>query len=100
MKFLSVLISFLLTISVYAQIGTGEWRFHSTTKSAKDVVATEEYVYTAYENGLSVLKLSDKSQTLLNVLNGLSDIEISCLYYDYQDKSLYIGYENGTIDRL
>jgi len=83
-----------------AQIGMGEWRFHSTTKSAKDVVATEEYVYTAFENGLLILKISDKSQELLNVLNGLSDIDISCIYYDYQDQSLFIGYENGNIDRL
>jgi hypothetical protein len=100
MKFKIVFISFFISISVNAQIGTGEWRFHSTTKAAIDVVATEEHIYTAFENGLSVLKVSDKSQVLLNVLNGLSDIEISCLFYDYQDKSLYIGYENGNIDRL
>jgi hypothetical protein len=100
MKFKIIFVSLFFSIAVNAQIGTGEWRFHSTTKAAIDVVATEEYIYTAFENGLSVLKVSDKSQVLLNVLNGLSDIEISCLFYDYQDKSLYIGYENGNIDRL
>jgi hypothetical protein len=100
MRILSFILIVFLSQSTKAQIGTGEWRFHSTTKAAIDIVATEEYVYTAFENGLSVLKVSDKSQELLNVLNGLSDIEISCLYYDFQDKSLYIGYENGNIDRL
>ncbi|MFM8242359.1 MAG: hypothetical protein ACKN86_06105, partial [Crocinitomicaceae bacterium] len=100
MKILSFFFIVFLTFAYRAQIGTGEWRFHSTTKAAIDVVATEEYVYTAFENGLSIVKISDKSQELLNVLNGLSDIEISCLYYDHQDKSLYIGYKNGNIDRL
>ena len=100
MKILPFFFIVFLNFAYRAQIGTGEWRFHSTTKAAIDVVATEEYVFTAFENGLSVLKVSDKSQELLNVLNGLSDIEISCLYYDFQDKSLYIGYENGNIDRL
>ncbi|MFM7662370.1 MAG: hypothetical protein ACKO6A_06875 [Bacteroidota bacterium] len=100
MKILPFFFVVFLTLAYRAQIGTGDWRFHSTTKAAIDVVATEEYVFTAFENGLSVLKVSDKSQELLNVLNGLSDIEISCLYYDYQDNSLYIGYKNGNIDRL
>lgn len=100
MRILSFILIVFLSLSTKSQIGTGEWRFHSTTKAAIDIVATEEYIYTAFENGLSVLKVSDKSQELLNVLNGLSDIEISCLYYDYQDESLYLGYKNGNIDRL
>ena len=100
MRILTFILIIFFGLSLRAQIGTGEWRFHSTTKAAIDVVATEEYVYTAFENGLSVLNVSDKSQKILNVLSGLSDIEISCLYYDHQDKSLYIGYDNGNIDRL
>ena len=100
MKILSIFFLVLISLSFRAQIGTGEWRFHSTTKAAIDVVATEQYVYTAFENGLSVLTISDKSTELLNVLNGLSDIEISCLYYDQDDNSLYIGYVSGNIDRM
>lgn len=100
MKFLSIFFLVFVSLSFRAQIGTGEWRFHSTTKAAIDVVATEQYVYTAFENGLSVLTISDKSTELLNVLNGLSDIEISCLYYDQDDNSLYIGYASGNIDRM
>ena len=100
MRILSFILIVFISISLKAQIGTGEWRFHSTTKAAIDVVATEEYVYTAFENGLSVLTISDRSIELLNVLNGLSDIEISCLFYDEDDNSLYIGYANGNIDRM
>jgi hypothetical protein len=90
----------LSTLSTFSQIGTGEWRFHSTTKKAIDIAASETEVYTAFENGLSVLKVSDKSQVIYNVLNQLSDIDITCLYYDKQDKALYIGYANGNIDKL
>ena len=32
-------------------------------------------------------------------LNGLSDIEISCLYHDATDNATYIGYANGNIDK-
>jgi hypothetical protein len=100
MKFKVILLSFLFAFSASAQIGSGQWRFHSSTKKAIDVVATNDFIYTAYENGLSILDLSDKSHTLYNALNLLSDIEITCLYYDQSDQSLYIGYANGNIDKL
>lgn len=100
MKLIPILLLFLISFSSRSQIGTGDWRFHSTTKSAIDVVATEQYVYTAFENGLSVLTISDRSTELLNVLNGLSDIEITCLFFDQEDNSLYIGYASGNIDRM
>ena len=100
MKFKVILLAFLFAFSASAQIGTGQWRFHSSTKKAIDVVATNDFIYTAYENGLSILDLSDKSHTLYNALNLLSDIEITCLYYDQSDQSLYIGYANGNIDKL
>ena len=100
MRIKVTLLIFLFAYTASAQIGTGEWRFHSSTKKAIDVVATNDFIYTAYENGLSILDLSDKSHTLYNALNLLSDIEITCLYYDPTDQSLYIGYANGNIDKL
>ena len=75
MRILTFFLIIFFGSSLRAQIGTGEWRFHSTTKAAIDVVATEEYVYTAFENGLSVLNVSDKSQKILIVLSLLSDIQ-------------------------
>jgi hypothetical protein len=100
MKFKVILLTFLFAFSAKAQIGSGQWRFHSSTKKAIDIVATNNRIYTAYENGLSILEISDNSHTLYNTLNLLSDIEISCLYYDQSDQSLYIGYANGNIDKL
>ena len=94
---------FFILISVYtvkAQVGTGEWRFHVATAKAIDVATNGNQIYTAYENGLSVLDLSDYSHTLYTALTGLSDIEISCIYFDEVHESLFIGYVNGNIDKL
>jgi hypothetical protein len=33
-------------------------------------------------------------------MNGLSDILLSCIYYDTIDQALYIGYKNGNIDKV
>lgn len=91
----------LINTVVYSQIGTGEWRFHTATSKAIDVAVTEDKVYTALENGLLSLAISNNDEKeLLNVLTGLSDISISRLYWDEIESALFIGYENGNIDKL
>lgn len=98
----SILLFLLLTWIGFsnAQIGTGEWRFHVATSKAIDVAVNGNQIYTAYENGMSLLNLSDNSHTLYTALTGLSDIEISCIYFDEIDQSLFIGYTNGNIDKF
>jgi hypothetical protein len=91
----------LINTVVFSQIGTGEWRFHTATSKAIDVAVTEDKVYTALENGLLTLDISNSDETeLFNILNGLSDISISRLYWDEVESALFIGYENGNIDKL
>jgi hypothetical protein len=86
--------------SIRAQIGMGEWRLHVVTSKAIDIAQNEQYIFTAYENGLSVLNISDESHELYTALNGLSDIEISCIFFDEVEQALFIGYENGNIDKF
>lgn len=95
---------FLLFLScftpVIGQIETGHWRLHTATLRALDIATDNEFVYTAYENGLMKYHLDSKEKTLVNRMNGLSDILLSCLYYDTLDQALYIGYQNGNIDKI
>lgn len=95
-----VLLFLLIFGFVRAQIGMGEWRLHVVTSKAIDIAENGQSIFTAYENGLSILNLSDGSHELYTALNGLSDIQISCLFYDEVDEALFIGYENGNIDKL
>lgn len=95
-----VLIFILFCGFVRAQIGMGKWRLHAVTSKAIDIAENGEYIFTAYENGLSVLNLSDESHELYTTLNGLSDIEISCIFFDEIEQALFIGYENGNIDKF
>ncbi len=82
-----------------AQIGTGTWKLHVSTAKAIDVVASENQVFTAYVNGMSIYTIETDEHRVLTALNGLSDIEIACLYYDEVEKAVYIGYINGNIDK-
>jgi hypothetical protein len=85
---------------IFAQIGTGTWRFHSTTSKAIAIAASESTVFTAFENGLFEYDIASKEKKLWTAVNGLSDIEISCLYFYAETNQLYIGYKNGNIDVL
>jgi hypothetical protein len=67
---------------------------------AIDIAKDDDFVYTAYENGLMKYHLDSKEKTLLNKMNGLSDILLSSIYYDSIDQELYIGYKNGNIDKI
>jgi hypothetical protein len=99
MKWTIYVFVFLFTFVSRAQIGTGTWKLHVSTSKAIDVVASENEVFTAYVNGMSIYTIDSDEHRLLTALNGLSDIEISCLYYDEVQNAVYIGYKNGNIDK-
>jgi hypothetical protein len=101
MKWLYLLCGFLcVSFGLFSQVETGSWRLHTATMRAIDITQDDEFVYTAYENGLMKYHLDSKEKTLLNKMNGLSDILLSCIYYDTIDQALYIGYKNGNIDKV
>ena len=84
----------------WAQIGMSQWRLHVATGSAIDVVRAENTIFTAYTNGIHVLNRDNEEEELLTDVNGLSDIEISCLYYDSVEACVLVGYSNGNIDKI
>ncbi|MFK7786942.1 MAG: hypothetical protein AB8B56_17605 [Crocinitomicaceae bacterium] len=96
-----LLLSFLLvSFSSFAQVGTGEWRLHIPAKRALDVVKTSDKVFTAFTNGVSEYNVSASELSTWDVVTGLSDITISCLGHSTVNDAVFIGYENGNIDRI
>ena len=96
-----LIIAFLLfSFGLSAQVGTGQWRLHVPSSKAIDVVALGDRVYTAYENGLSEYDFSSKELSVWDAVNALSDISLSCLGYSTSNGALFIGYENGNIDKI
>ena len=82
-----------------AQIPMGNWKFHVASAQAIDIVTDGERIFTALTNGLYIYNPYTEEGVLKTALNGLSDIEISCLYHDGLDNAVYIGYQNGNIDK-
>lgn len=95
-----LLIFIFLTFHLNAQIGTGQWRLHIPAYKAKDIVVNGNEVYTAYGNGISIYDKSTSELTTWDAVTGLSDISVSCLGFSSSQGAVYIGYENGNIDRI
>lgn len=89
-----------LTVSVHAQIGMGQWRMHVPNRTAVDVVVQGNIVYSAYENGLLEYDIAENETSLWTDVNSLSDINLTCLGNYTPQNALYIGYENGNIDKI
>ena len=94
-----LIVFLLLSLGVNAQIGTGQWRLHIPAK-AIDVVVTDETVWTAYEKGVGEYDKASGEISIWDAVNDLSDISVSCLGYCSSDNSVFIGYENGNLDKI
>lgn len=88
------------SILLQAQIGTGDWRLHVPARNAYDVAANSENVYAAFENGLAEYNFAYGEISTLTGVNGLSDISISCLGTCTSFDAVFVGYENGNIDKI
>lgn len=81
-----------------AQVGTGQWRLHIPSKNAHDVVAFNNRVYAAYVNGVSEYDFASGETTIWDAVNSLSDNSVSCL--GKYSNTVWIGYDNGNIDKI
>ena len=99
-KLMKFLFALLISINLFGQIGTGQWRLHVPNKNSFDVVVTNNIVYSAFKDGILEYDIANSEKSLWTNVNGLSDISITCLGLDSKNSSVYIGYENGNIDML
>lgn len=86
--------------STFAQIGTGQWRLHIPAYEAVDLTVKDKIIYTAYTNGVTEYDPSTGEISVWDYVNGLSDIDISCIEYCSYDNSVFIAYKNGNLDKL
>ena len=101
MKNLQIVLLFALVLKdACAQIGTGQWRLHVPNKKCIDVVANDNSVFAAFENGLLEYDINASESSLWTDVNSLSDISITCLGYDEIHDAVFVGYSNGNIDKI
>jgi hypothetical protein len=86
--------------NVAAQIGTGQWRMHVPNRSAIDVIVRGDQVFSAFGNGLLEVDIPSGEKSLWTTVSILSDINITCLGMDGSKQYVFVGYDNGNIDKI
>lgn len=76
------------------------WQDHLSYKNAKIILEVEDDIYCSTENGLYYYNKNDYTINRLNKINGLSDIKISAMAYDKENKIVVLAYENCNIDLI
>lgn len=102
-RYMRLIIAFCLLLcstSLSAQIGMGQWRMHVAASQAIDIAAGNGYVMAALSGGVLEYDIAAGENRVLNNLNALSDIAVSCIAYEPQSKSFFVGYENGNVDQI
>jgi len=100
MRFVILFLGLLFFPTIYAQIGTGQWRMHIPASNALDVAAGNGMVIAALNSGVVEYDIDAAENRVLNNLNALSDIKVTCVVFEPVSKSFFIGYENGNIDQI
>ena len=99
-KVFVLIITLVMGNYFWAQIGMGQWRLHVASGQAIDVAIVDNTVFTAFKNGIFVYNSDTEEEELLTDINGLSDIDVSAIYYDEVEGAVLVGYENGNIDKI
>ena len=94
------LVFLMLMVMAVATTSASTWKIHNyyVTKKIQNVFDTGEKIY--YLNGDRLFQFDKATLTTvsLNRQNKLSDNQISQIYYDWQNKLLFVAYASSNID--
>lgn len=100
MKKILLLLAVALSLCAAAQNAVGNWRVHSAYvgNNVANVVETKKWVYYLSSGSLFRFDKSTHENEALSVVNDLTDMDISQIYYNGDKDYLVVVYANSNID--
>ena len=94
------LILLVLIVMAMATANAGTWKLHNyyVTSKIQNVYDTGDKVYYLNSKALFQYDKATQKTTALNRQNLLSDDDINQMYYDYQNKLIFVVYNDCNID--
>lgn len=80
------------------EIPIGTWQDHLSYNNSVSVTYGNDVVYCASESAIFSYDTKEKTIERLNLITGLSDIEITQIKYNTYNNKLIVAYKNGNID--
>ena len=84
--------------SLLAQIPVGTFRAHLSYYGTHSIAVTPDAIYAAGENGLLYVNKDDQSLGTWSKVEGLSETEISSIYYEPNTGYLVVAYASTNLD--
>jgi hypothetical protein len=101
MRFLSVLLFLCFAVATLAQpITIGSWNSYLSYANNNFVTRAQKMIYVGGPSGLFSFNTETEEVQRINTIQGLTELEVSVVKYDPEDKALFIGYESTNIDIL
>ena len=100
--FTLLIILLLIPSFTFAQDGVsiGNWRTHLPYQKVIGVEPMGNKIYAATQYELFYYDTEDNSIHIINKINGLSDIGISCIGYNQSQRKLFVAYTNANVDLI
>ena len=100
MKRILLLLALVISLNAMAQNAVGDWYIHTSFvgNQVTNVIETNHWVY--YLSGSNLFRLDKETQEneSLSIINDLSDMGVSHMYYNNDRDYLVVVYENSNID--
>lgn len=102
LNLLALIIMMATSLASFAQdgVGIGNWRTHLPYQKVIDVEPVGNKIYAATPFELFYYDTQDNSINILNKINGLSDIGISTIAYNENQRKLFVAYTNANVDLI
>ncbi|WP_456425091.1 type IX secretion system anionic LPS delivery protein PorZ [Rhodocaloribacter sp.] len=81
-----------------AQVGT--WTAHTSMRQVSDVAASPEVLWAATTGGIFGFTPATGEFQRFTTVEGLNSVEVRAIAYDVARGLLWIGYQDGVLDRL
>lgn len=99
-RFLFLFLIIIGSVSTFAQsnLSIGQWRSHLSYREGKRVTQSDKNIIYASDKGMFTISKDDLSVKFISKEDGITDVNVSQLYYDKANKQLIIVYVDNTID--
>ena len=99
-KRIIAMLALMLSLCVMAQNAVGDWLIHTSFVGNEVTAVAEGHRWVYYQSGSNLFRLDKETQEneSLSIVNDLSDMVISKIYYNSDKDYLVVIYTNSNID--
>lgn len=98
----TVLLFLIIAVNEVSAQQVGSWNIYQifSGNNNMNLIDTDRHVYFLSDGWLYSYDKDEEELCYYNKINGLSDTDISGIYYNYEKKYLFVTYSNSNIDIL